>query len=109
MPGGSISRPEAWSRLLFEIDQTTSIETVSRVPRIAPEDPALFEHPFAALVGDGELEPLSDAANTAQDLTQRSIGAIYDAIRRVNEQVGVMAEQVLGAQDDLKAKADQKG
>ena len=62
MPGGSISRPEAWSRLLFEIEQTTSIETVSRVPRIAPEDPALFEHPFAALVGDGELKPLSDAA-----------------------------------------------
>ena len=57
----------------------------------------------------GQLEPLSDAANTAQDLTQRSIGAIYDTIRRVNEQVGVMAEQVLGAQDDLKAKADQKG
>lgn len=50
-----------------------------------------------------QLEPLSDAADTAQDLTNRSIGAIYDAIRQVNEQVGVMAEQLLGAKEDLKA------
>jgi hypothetical protein len=49
-----------------------------------------------------QIEPLSDAAATAQDLTSRSIGAVYDTIRQVNEQVGVFAERLLGAKDDLK-------
>ena len=47
----------------------------------------------------GQVEPLADVATSAQDLTSRSIGAIYDTIRRVNEQVGVLAEQVLAAKD----------
>jgi len=48
----------------------------------------------------GQVEPLADVATSAQDLTSRSIGAIYDTIRRVNEQVGVLAERVLAAQGD---------
>ena len=42
-----------------------------------------------------QIEPLSDAAETAQDLASRSIGAVYDTIRQVNEQVGILAEQLL--------------
>lgn len=47
----------------------------------------------------GQVEPLAEVASSAQDLTSRSIGAIYDTIRRVNEEVGVLAEQVLAAKD----------
>ena len=59
---GTLSRPEAWKRLLFEVIQTTSVEANPRVVTLPPEDPALFAHPFAVLVGDGELPPLSEAA-----------------------------------------------
>ena len=47
------------------------------------------------------IEPLQGAADQAQDLTKRSIGAVYDTIRQVNEQVGVLAETLLAQQDDL--------
>jgi hypothetical protein len=53
----------------------------------------------------GQVEPLADVATSAQDLTSRSIGAIYDTIRRVNEQVGVLAEQVLSAKDQAESKS----
>lgn len=43
------------------------------------------------------FEPISGPAATAQDLTARSIGAVYDTIRQVNEQVGVMAERLLAS------------
>lgn len=59
---GTISRPEAWKRLLFETIQTTSVEAEPRVVQLAPDDPALFEHPFAVLCGDGPLPDLTDAA-----------------------------------------------
>ena len=41
------------------------------------------------------IEPLSGAAEQAQNIAQRSIGAVYDTIRQVNEQVGILAEQLL--------------
>lgn len=43
-----------------------------------------------------KIEPLGGAAESAQELTTRSIGAIYDAIRGVNAQVGEVAKQMLG-------------
>lgn len=49
----------------------------------------------------GQVELLSSVAGAATDLTSRSIGAIYNTIRQVNEQVGVLAEQVLAAREDL--------
>ena len=49
----------------------------------------------------GQIEPLSGAAAAAQDVASRSIGAVYDTIRQVNEQVGILAERLLGANDDL--------
>ncbi len=59
---GTVSRPEAWTRLLFELLQSTSVEAEPRVVQLAPDDPALFRHPFAVLSGNGALPPLSDAA-----------------------------------------------
>jgi hypothetical protein len=62
LPSGSRSRPRAWERLLFELIQTTSVEARPESVAIAPDDLALFEHPIAVLIGDGELPALSDAA-----------------------------------------------
>lgn len=50
---GTLSRPNAWKRLLYEVEGTTSVECEPRAVRVRPEDPALFEHPFAVLLGDG--------------------------------------------------------
>ncbi len=62
LPSGTISRPEAWKRLLFEVIDTTSVDAEPRAIPLAPDDPKLFDHPFAVLCGDGALPPLTDAA-----------------------------------------------
>jgi hypothetical protein len=62
LPSGSISRPDAWTRLLYELEITTSIETVNSVVQLAPEDPALFDHPFAVLSGNGAFKALTREA-----------------------------------------------
>ncbi len=59
---GTVSRPDAWTRLLYELEITTSIETVTSVVQLSPEDPALFDHPFAVLSGSGAFAPLSTQA-----------------------------------------------
>lgn len=41
------------------------------------------------------IEAVRGRADGAADLTRRSIGAIYDTIRQVNEQVGMVAERML--------------
>lgn len=41
------------------------------------------------------IEGLASPAASAQDLTSRSIGTVYDTIRQVNEQVGILAERIL--------------
>lgn len=58
---GTLSRPNAWKRLLYEIEQTTSVECEPRSIRIAPDDPALFQHPFSILPGDGGFAAPSEA------------------------------------------------
>lgn len=58
---GTVSRPHAWQRLLYEIDQTTSVQCENRSVRLSPEDPALFEHPFSVLSGNGGFAMPSDA------------------------------------------------
>lgn len=58
--GGTLSRPNAWKRLLYELEGTTSVECRSAPVRLQPDDPALFEHPFAVLLGDGAFQ-VSDA------------------------------------------------
>lgn len=62
LPSGTASRPAAWHRLLFEVMQSTSIEADPEAVQIGPEDPALFSHPFSALIGTGPLPELSDRA-----------------------------------------------
>lgn len=59
---GTLSRPNAWSRLLLETVQTTSVECTPRAVQLEPDDPELFAHPFAVLVGDGEFPSLGAAA-----------------------------------------------
>ena len=57
---GTVSRPLAWKRMLYEIQRVSSVEAVERVPRVAPSDIALFDHPFAVLVGDGGFPELDE-------------------------------------------------
>jgi hypothetical protein len=58
---GTLSRPNAWKRLLYEVVGTTSVVCEARTVRLSPEDPALFEHPFSVLIGDADFQMPSDA------------------------------------------------
>ncbi len=62
LDAGTLSRPRAWERLLYEVIQTTSVEANPQAVAVGPESPELFAHPFCVLVGDGALPVLSDAA-----------------------------------------------
>jgi len=62
LSSGTLSRPSAWSRLLLEVRQTTSIEVNPVAVQLSPEDPALFRHPFSVLIVDGEMPVLSEKA-----------------------------------------------
>ncbi len=53
---GTTTRPNAWKRLLYEVEGTTSVECEPRSVHLPPDDPAVFEHPFAVLLGDGAFE-----------------------------------------------------
>ncbi len=54
---GTLSRPNAWKRLLYEVIQTTSVECEAKSVRVRADDPELFQHPFCILIGDGGFEP----------------------------------------------------
>jgi len=56
---GTLSRPNAWKRLLYEVKQTTSVEAEARSVRLPPDDPEMFAHPFAVLLGDGGFAGVS--------------------------------------------------
>ncbi|MEZ4240712.1 MAG: DUF4159 domain-containing protein [Myxococcota bacterium] len=58
---GTLSRPNAWKRLLYEVKGTTSVECEARSVRLKPDDDALFEHPFTVLLGSGGFAMPSDA------------------------------------------------
>lgn len=62
MVPGTLSRPGAWQRVLFEVIQSTSIEANPQAVQLDPEDPELFAHPFSVLIGAEALPPLSDNA-----------------------------------------------
>ncbi len=59
---GTLSRPNAWKRLLYEVVQTTSVECEPRAVQVSPESPELFAHPFSVVIGDGAFPRLSEAA-----------------------------------------------
>lgn len=50
---GTIARPDAWERLLHEVEQTTSVECSPKIVRVTPDSEDLFRHPFVVLVGSG--------------------------------------------------------
>ena len=56
----SMTRPNAWKRLLYEVIQTTSVECVARSVRVEPTAEELFEHPFSVLLGADGFDRLSD-------------------------------------------------
>ncbi len=62
LPSGTLSRPSAWSRLLYEVIQSTSVEANPESIVLSPEDPALFAHPFSVLVVEDGFAPLGEAA-----------------------------------------------
>lgn len=59
---GTLQRPNAWQRLLYEVSQTTSVECEPRAVSVAPDEVDLFEHPFLVLQGDGAFEMPSEAS-----------------------------------------------
>ena len=59
---GSVFRPNAWKRLLYEVIQTTSVECIARSVSVVPTSAELFEHPFTAFVGDRGFEQPNEKA-----------------------------------------------
>lgn len=59
---GLVRRTQAWTRLLYEVAQTTSVEVNPRTVVLEPDDPALFDHPFAVLTGQSAFSPPSPKA-----------------------------------------------
>lgn len=59
---GTLSRPNAWKRLLYDMVQSTSVEAAPRSVVVKPDEPEMFEHPFCVLVGDGAFAPVSEHA-----------------------------------------------
>lgn len=49
---GSVQRPDAWVRLLYEVIQSTAVDCVARADRVDPSSDELFRHPFSVLAGD---------------------------------------------------------
>jgi len=59
---GTLSRPNAWKRLLYETIQTTSVECEPASVVVTPSEAALFAHPFTVLIGEDALPEVDDTA-----------------------------------------------
>ena len=70
----------------------TTVEDVHRT---------IAEVPIEQLERSGLLD--ADEAQEKKELHHRTVGTIYDAIRRVNSQVGEMASELFEAVEDGKA------
>lgn len=57
---GTLSRPSAWKRALYELVSATSVESSLSVFQAMPNDVAIFQRPFAVLIGSGPLPTLDD-------------------------------------------------
>ena len=95
---GTLSRPNAWKRLVYEIMGTTSVECRAEPSRVAPDDVAMFEHPFCVLLGDGAFKVsdagleqieryLSYGGFLVIDDTTASEGPFDDSVRRLLERL----------------------
>ncbi|MFW5968312.1 MAG: DUF4159 domain-containing protein [Persicimonas sp.] len=52
-------RPSAARRLLLEVEKRTSIRVDTDTPTVTGETPELFDYPFLAMCGEGEMKPLA--------------------------------------------------
>jgi hypothetical protein len=59
---GTVSRPNAWRHLLYDMVKITSVECAPSSARVTPDDVALFEHPFCVLAGTGAFADPGEAA-----------------------------------------------
>jgi predicted RNA-binding protein Jag len=73
----------------------TTVEDVHRT---------IAEVPIEQLESSGLLD--ADEAQEKKELHHRTVGTIYDAIRRVNSQVGEMASELFEAVENGKAASD---
>lgn len=80
---GSLLRPDAWVRLLYEIEVAASVECVPRAARVSPDSPELFVHPFCTLVGSDHF----DQPN-AEALAQLSRFLSYGGFLYIDETTG---------------------
>ena len=55
--------------------------------------------PFSALEKFG---PMEESAKSAKALQDRTIGAVYDIIRKVNDEVDKIATEILDKTEDIK-------
>ena len=49
---GTLSRPSAWKRLLYEVIHSTSVECRPESVQVTLDDPDFFQHPFTVLMGN---------------------------------------------------------
>ena len=90
-------RIEAIKDLIQEaVDKgATTVEQIHKV---------VADLPFSVLEQRGLL---ADTAEAVRDTSARTIGNVYDAIRRINREIGEMASHVIEAVDDqIKVQRD---
>ncbi len=90
-------RIEAIKDLIQEaVDKgATTVEQIHKV---------IADLPFSVLEQRGLLD---DAGAAVRDTSARTIGSVYDAIRRINREIGEMASHVIEAVDDqIKVQRD---
>ena len=90
-------RIEAIKDLIQEaVDKgATTVEQIHKV---------VADLPFSVLEQRGLLD---DTTEAVRDTSARTIGSVYDAIRRINREIGEMASHVIEAVDDqIKVQRD---
>ena len=109
---GSLSRPSAWERGLFEVNRSTSIDANPKTVQVSLEKPELFAHPFAVMIGAEEFSPLSELAieNLRRYLVYGGVLLLDDASGRNNsgfrKSVMRMARRIFPTQVFLPLPAD---
>lgn len=58
----TLTRPSAWQRGLFELQESTSIEVNEQTNQVRLDSVDLFNHPFTVVIGEAGFEPLTDLA-----------------------------------------------
>jgi polyhydroxyalkanoate synthesis regulator phasin len=90
-------RIEAIKDLIQEaVDKgATTVEQIHKV---------IADLPFSVLEQRGLLD---EAGEAVRDTSKQTIGSVYDAIRRINHEIGEMASHVIEAVDDqIKVQRD---